>query len=249
MLFLGTIVNAAAIAVGAIIGVLLSGLLTKSKRLSELPDVIMRAVGLCVIYIGISGVFSGMASSTTTLGDYSLLIMIGCIIVGTLAGELIDIDKQLNRLGAAIEAKFAHGSSEGASDGRLARGFVSATLLFCVGAMAITGSIESGLSGGESQATLFAKSALDFVSSIIFGATLGIGAALSAFSVLIYQGAIEAVAIFIESFLPSVVIAQMSAVGSLIIFALGFNMIGLTKFKVANMLPAIFLPLLMCFFY
>ena len=254
MIFLGTIVNAIAIIVGSLLGVLISGLLTKSKRLSALPDIIMKVCGICVIYIGISGVISGQEKSSAELGQYGLLIMIGALVIGSLIGELINIDGALERLGKAIESKVSKnhsGDGEATLDSQrsIAKGFVSATLLFCVGAMAITGAIESGLSQGEAQATLFAKSTIDFVSSIVFGATLGIGTIFSAISVFIYQGIIEAIAIFVGSFLPSVVIAQMSASGSMLIFALGLNMIGASKFKVANMLPAIFLPLILCFFF
>lgn len=253
MIFLGTIVNTVAVAVGALIGALLTGLLSKSKRLQAIPDVIMRVVGLCVIYIGVSGIISGQQKSEAVLGSYSLLITIVCVALGTLIGELIDIDRALERLGKAIESKvskkqFDENGNEIVKERSIAKGFVSATLLFCVGAMAITGSIESGLSGGEQQATLFAKSTIDFISSIVFGATLGIGAAFSAVSVLLYQGLIELIAILVGDFLPAIVIAQMSSTGSVLIFALGLNMVGATKFKVANMLPAIFLPLIMCFF-
>lgn len=254
MIFLGTIVNALVVLVGGLIGVATSGLIVKSKRMQTLPDVIMKVVGLCVIYIGISGMLSGQASATIHLGNYALLIMIGCIAIGTLLGELINIDKGLNRLGKWLEDKVTkkkldENGNEIVREKTIAKGFVSATLLFCVGAMAITGSIESGLSMGANQSTLFAKSTLDFISSIVFGATLGIGTIFSAISVFLYQGLIELIAIFVGNFLPAVVVSEMSAVGSVLIFALGLNMIGVTKFKVANMLPAIFLPLLLCFFF
>ena len=253
MMFLGTIVNSIGIIVGGLLGVLLSGLLAKNKKLNAIPNALMKAVGLCVIYIGISGVISNMSMTSLHLGDYSLLIMIGCIVIGTLIGELIDIDKGICRLGEAIENKFTkkrldENGNEVACEKSLAKGFVSATILFCVGAMAITGAIESGLTKGDSQGTLFAKSALDAISSVVFGATLGIGTIFSALSVLIYQGLIELFAIFIGDFLPAVVTYMMSGVGSLLILAIGLNMIDVTKFKVANMLPAIFLPLIMCFF-
>jgi uncharacterized membrane protein YqgA involved in biofilm formation len=192
---------------------------------------------------------------TEILGQtFGILVMIGCIVLGTVIGEVLDIDKALETLGKWLESKvtkkkFDENGQEIVREKTIAKGFVSATLLFCVGAMAITGAIESGLSMGSNQATLLAKSTIDFISSIVFGATLGIGAAFSAISVFLYQGIIELVAIFIGSFLPSVVVAEMTAVGSVLILALGLNMIGATKFKVANMLPAIFLPLLLCFFF
>ena len=255
-MLLGTVVNSSAIALGALVGVLLSRLLTKSKRFDRVADAIMKAVGLCVIYIGISGVISALTSASASeqsggIGSAALLIMIGAIVIGTLIGELIDLDRHLERFGKFIESKLSKQSAStdgSAQEKSLAKGFVSATLLFCVGAMAITGAIESGLSDGQNQATLYAKSVLDLVSSVVFGATLGIGTALSAVSVFIYQGAIEILASFLGSFLPNAVIWEMSATGSLIIFGLGLNLLGITKLKIANMLPAIFLPLLMCFF-
>ena len=254
MIFLGSIVNAAAIAVGSILGILISGLLVKHKRLSELPDVIMKAMGLCVIYIGVSGVITNQQKASEALGSYAILVMIGAIAVGTVIGELLDIDRGLNKLGKALEnkvskKKYDENGNEIVKEKNIARGFVSATLLFCVGAMAITGSIESGLSGGTEQGTLFAKSAIDMISSVVFGATLGIGTIFSAISVFLYQGIIELIAIFVGDFLPTVVTAQMSATGSVLIMALGLNMVGATKIKVANMLPAIFLPLILCFFF
>ena len=254
MIFLGTIVNAIAIAVGSLIGVLLSGLMAKHKRLSEVPDAIMKAMGLCVIFIGVSGIITNQQKSSEWLGSYAILIMIGAIAIGTIIGELVDIDKGLNRLGRALENKVSKKSydengNEIVKEKNIARGFVSATLLFCVGAMAITGAIESGLSGGSEQGTLFAKSAIDMISAIVFGATLGIGTIFSAVSVFLYQGIIELIAIFVGDFLPAVVTAQMSATGSVLILALGLNMVGATKIKVANMLPAIFLPLILCFFF
>lgn len=253
MILLGTIVNSSLVLIGGLLGVLLTGLFAKSEKLQKIPDAIMKGVGLCVIYIGISGVITNIPKASLVFGDYALLIMIGAIALGTFLGEIIDIDKAINRLGKAIENKVSkkkhdENGCEIASEKGIAKGFVSATILFCVGAMAITGSIESGFSMGEEQSTLFAKSALDFVSAIVFGATLGIGTIFSAFSIFIYQGLIELLAIFLGNFLQACIIAEMSATGSLLIFAIGLNMIGITKIKVANMLPAIFLPLIACIF-
>ena len=243
MILLGTIVNAVGIIVGALIGVMVTNLLAKSKKLADLPNKLMQAVGLCVIFIGIEGTFK----------NQNTLVLIVSMVIGALIGEIIDIDKHLNTLGAFVERKltkpkYDENGNEIIKEKGLARAFVSATLLFCVGAMAITGAIESGLSGGQTQTTLYAKSALDFISSIVFGATLGIGTALSAICVFVYQGAIELCAEAVRSLLTDYMIAQMTAAGSLIIFAIGLNMIGVTKVKVANLLPAIFMPLVLCLF-
>ena len=249
MIFLGPIINSLGIIVGGIVGVLLSGVLEKHEKLKKIPDAMMRAVGLCVMFIGISGMISGMSGASQTFGDFGFLIAIGCIALGTLIGEIVDIDLGLEKLGKAVEKKFSKGkvSSED-NKKRISTGFVNATLLFCVGAMAITGAIESGLSQGEAQSTLLAKSAIDMISSIIFGATFGIGTIFSAVSVFIYQGLIELLAILVGDFLPSAVIALMNGCGSALILAIGLNMVGATKFKVANMLPAIFLPIICCLF-
>ena len=243
MILLGTIVNTVAVIVGSLIGVLITNLLVKNKKLAELPGKMMKAVGLCVIFIGLDGTFK----------NRNTLVLILSIALGALIGELIDIDKHLNNLGAFVERKMTkvkhdENGNEIVNEKGIAKGFVSATLLFCVGAMAITGAIESGLSGGEVQTTLYAKSTLDFISSIVFGATLGIGTILSAICVFIYQGVIELGAGALGSILTDYAIAQMTASGSLIIFALGLNMIGVTKIKVANLLPAIFIPIGLCLF-
>lgn len=253
MIFSGTVINAIGIVAGGAIGVLLSGLLERHERLKKIPDAMMRAVGLCVMYIGISGMLSGMSGAGDVFGDFGFLIAIGCIALGTLIGELIGIDDLLDKLGKAVEKRLskksdADSADEGRSDKRISTGFVNATLLFCVGAMAITGAIESGLSQGEAQGTLLAKSMIDMISSVIFGASFGIGTIFSAVSVLIYQGLIELLAILVGDFLPSAVIALMNGCGSALILAIGLNMVGATKFKVANMLPAIFLPLICCIF-
>ena len=248
MIFLGTIVNSCLIALGGVLGVLLTGIFAKSKRLQAIPEALMKAIGLCVVYIGIAGVINNLPIASAVFGDFALLIVIGCIAIGTLIGELVDIDRWINCLGSAIERKLSkpkydENGEEIANERGFAKGFVSGTILFCVGAMAITGSIESGFTMGASQGTLYAKGALDFVSSVVFGATLGIGTVFSGVSVFIYQGTIELIAIFLGEFLAPCIVALMSASGSLLIFAIGLNMLGITKIKVANMLPAIFLPL------
>ena len=224
---LGTIVNSLIIVIGAFIGLFLKGSINK-----KVSDTIMNGLALCVIYIGISG---------TLKGD-NTIIMIISITLGGFIGEIIDIDKKLELLGAKIEKRF-NANGEKIS---VAQGFVSATLLFCVGAMAIVGSLESGLNGDHS--TLYAKSILDGVSSIIFASTLGIGVMLSSIIVFIYQGSITLAASFLSMFLNEVAINNMTAVGSLLIVGLGFNILGVTKIKVSNLLPAIIIAVLLSFF-
>ncbi|OOM75806.1 putative membrane protein YdfK [Clostridium puniceum] len=225
---LGTIVNALAIIGGCLIGLIVKGRLTE-----KISSTIMNGLALCVLYIGISGALKG---------QYTLQIII-CIAVGALIGEIINIDKKLNDLGHMIEKKINSKRNSCAHEKiSIAEGFVTASLLFCVGAMAVVGSLESGLKGNHS--TLFAKSILDGVSSIIFTSSLGIGVMLSSIAVLLYQGFITLLAGGLSTILTETIIGNMSAVGSLLIVGLGFNMLGVSKIKVANLLPAIFIPII-----
>lgn len=221
---LGTIVNCIAIIIGCLLGLIVKG------RLSErISTTIMSGLGLCVLYIGISGALKGEDT----------LLMIISIALGALIGEVIDVDRWLNRLGHYLESKIRKKDGQTIS---IAEGFVTASLLFCVGAMAIVGALESGLKGNHE--TLFAKSLLDGISSIIFTSSLGIGVIFSAVTVLIYQGVIALGAGFLSSFLSSTVISNISSVGSILIIGLGLNMLGVTKIKIANLLPAVLLPIL-----
>ncbi|WP_326511788.1 DUF554 domain-containing protein [Clostridium intestinale] len=225
---LGTIVNFFTIFVGGIIGVLLKGGLPK-----RFTDTIMSGVALCVIYIGISG---------TLKGENMLLIVIS-IAIGSLLGELINIDEKLILLGNFIENK----AKSFSKDTSISLGFVTASLLFCVGAMAVVGSLESGILGKYD--ILFTKSILDGVTALILSSTLGIGVILSAFSVLVYQGLITLAASLLQNILTTPIVNEMSAVGSLLIIGIGLNMLGITKIKVANMLPAIFIPIIYGLFF
>ena len=236
---LGTIVNSIAIILGCIIGVFI-----KDGIPDRISDTIIKALGLCVLYIGIGGAFEGS----------NMLIIIVSMAVGALIGELIDIDNKLNELGKFIEVKFNERRSKKASvescieiddeDVKISisEGFISSSLLFCVGAMAIVGSLESGLQGNHT--TLFAKSMLDGISAIIFTASLGIGVMFSAVSVFLYQGIITIGAGVLSTILSEAVIATMTATGSLLIIGLSLNMLEVTKIKVANLLPAVFIPII-----
>ena len=215
---LGTIINTLSIIVGALIGLFVKGKISKN-----INETIMNGLALCVIYIGISGALKGN----------NTMVIIISIAVGGLIGELIDIDRKLESFGDKIKKKF----NKNNSNISISQGFVSATLLFCVGAMAIVGSLESGLNNNHS--TLYAKSLLDGITSIIFTSTLGIGVMLSAFAVFIYQGSITLMAGFLSSFLNDVAINNMTAVGSILIMGLGLNILRVTKIKISNLLPSI----------
>ena len=238
----GTLVNAAAILVGSLLGMLLTWLAghfstllpAGSTLLAErLKTIIMQGVALCVMYLGISGCLEGNNS----------LIAILSMVLGALIGELLDLDKRMRSLGDWVQKRTEHLVTNG-RQASISEGFVTASLLFCVGAMAIVGALQDGLTGDHS--TLFAKSLLDGISSIVFGASLGLGVAFSAVAILLYQGSISLMASFLQPYLGDAVIAEMTCVGSLLIVALSLNMLGLTKIKVMNLVPAIFLPILLC---
>lgn len=218
---LGTIVNTGAIIVGALIGLLFKGGIPESYN-----QTIMKGIGLAVVLIGLLNAFQ----------TANILLLIFSLAIGSLLGEMMKIEQGLENLGNWLESKFASSSSN------ISSGFVTSSLLFCVGAMAIVGSLESGLSGNHQ--TLFAKSVLDGISSIVFASTMGLGVLFSAASVFIYQGFITITASFIQQFLVEAAIVEMSAVGGLLILAIGMNILNLPRIKVGNMLPAIFLPLI-----
>lgn len=217
---LGTVVNSITIILGSIFGFII-----KRGIKDEYKKTIMDGVGLAVIVIGLMG---AIKTENTILAIIS-------IVLGSLFGEILGIERKLNSLGDTMEERFGKG------DSNFSKGFVTASLVYCVGAMAIVGSLESGLLGDHT--TLFAKSILDGISSIIFSSTLGIGVAFSAVAVFIYQGLITLLATYIKDLLTPEVILEMSAVGGILIMAIGINILELKRIRVGNMLPAIFIPL------
>ena len=221
---LGTIVNCLAIISGSLVGILF-----KNGIPEKYNQTVMQAIGLAVILIGMK----------SALGCNDLLIIIISLATGSLVGEWIGIEAYLERLGNFLETKFSNTST------RFSAGFVTASLIYCVGSMAIVGSLESGLTGNH--ATLFAKAALDGIVSIILSSSLGIGVLFAAVPVFLYQGSITLMAGFLKPLLVPAVIIQMSATGGLLIVALGLNMLREKKLKVGNMLPAIFMPLIYFF--
>lgn len=217
---LGTIVNSLAIIVGGF-----AGSFFKNKISETYTETIMKALGLCVILIGLK----------SALQVNNILLLIISLTVGTLIGEIIKIEKGIENIGEWLESKIS-------SKNGIANGFVTASLVFCVGAMSIMGSLESGLS--KNYSILYAKSLLDGIFAIIFSSSMGIGVCFSAISVFIYQGIITLTASLMNQFLITSVVNEMSAVGGLLIVAIGVNMLDIKRIKVGNMLPAIFMPLL-----
>ena len=218
---LGVIVNGLVIVGASFAALILKKFIMKfdkNNKVEKISDTIMSGLALCIIYMGISGALE-------------------CQHV------LICIDKGLNSLGDKIEEKLNKGKTDVSKEKvSISQGFVSASLLFCVGAMAVVGALNSGLFGNND--TLFAKSALDGVSSFLFSLTMGIGVLLSAVAVFFYEGIIACVAFLLKGVLSTAVITEMNAVGSLLILALGINMILKANIKVANLLPSMFVPII-----
>lgn len=224
----GTLVNAVAVITGGLIGLFLKKGIKESYTVS-----INKALGLAVLIIGINGVIANMFTSENgKLSSSGELLLVVFLVLGTLIGELLKLDDRFSRFCKNVENKFK-------SDG-FASGFINGTVLFCVGAMSIVGSISDGLTGDSS--VLFVKSALDFVNAIIFGATLGYGVIFTFIPILIYQGGISLLAGTLSGVLQGELLEQICMVGYAIIMAIGFNFLLEKKFKTLNMVPALILP-------
>lgn len=215
---LGTIVNSLSIIIGSLMGYFL-----KNQFSDDIKSTIMQGLSLTVMLIGIS----------MSIKTKNLLVVTLSIVTGAIIGEVLKIEEGLNKIGGQLEKRFSN------NEGEFTKAFVTASLVYCVGAMAIMGSIESGLNGNHS--ILLVKSILDGVSSIVFTSSLGIGVAFASIPVFIYQGAITLSAKFIKAYLNDDVIREMTATGGLLIFGIGINMLsGNSRIKVGNLLPAIF---------
>ena len=220
---LGTYVNTAVVIIGSLIGLVIKNGLKEKYRIT-----IMHGVALAVLFIGIATTLGGMMD-----GGQPILFIIS-LVVGGFVGEWIDVDEQLKKLGQWLQKRFGNGEHN------IAQGFVTASLLFCVGTMAILGALDSGLRGNHDM--LYAKSVLDGFTSIILTSSLGIGVIFSAVSVFVYQGAIVLFASALEPILTAEIIREISIIGGILIFSLGLNMLEIVKIKTANLLPAILVP-------
>ena len=226
MSLLGVLVNTATVIVGSTLGLLLRrGIPERVSR------VVMIGLGLCTVYIGVDGALKGE----------NILIVIAAMVLGAIVGTLLDIDGAISRLGKWVEVKFRRGEGEHAS---IAQGFVTASLLFCVGAMTVNGAIEAGVKGDNTL--FFTKALMDLVSSTMLASGLGFGVLLSAVFVLMFQGLLVLLAGWIAPALTPAAIAEMTAAGSLIMVGLGLNLLGVTKIKVADYLPAIVFAPVIC---
>lgn len=221
---IATFINAGLVLLGSLLG-----LLFKNRISSRFSVIITQALSLCVLGIGIANVLKT---------DDTLCVII-CMVLGTLLGEALKIEDRLDGAGELLRRKLIRDDG----NSRFTEGFVTATLVYCIGAMSITGSIEAGLN--HNYSILVSKGVIDGVTSISFAAAMGAGVAFSVIPLTVYQGAITLLAAVVGPYLSGAVIAAMSGVGGTIIVGLAINMLGLTKtkIKVGNMLPAIFLPI------
>ena len=222
--FSGVLVNVLTVLIGSTLGLLL-----KKQIPEKLTTAVMTAIGLCTVAIGVTGVIKGQ----------NQLVMIISLVLGTIIGTLIDIDGKLTKIGDKLQKK--KGENEKST---FSQGFVTASLLFCVGAMTIVGSMNAGISGDNQM--LYTKSVLDLISSTMLGASLGIGVLFSSVFVLAFQGGLVALSMALGSFLNDFAVAELICAGSVMIIALGLNLIGITKIKVANLLPGLVLVPVVC---
>ncbi|MEG0918562.1 MAG: DUF554 domain-containing protein [Anaerovoracaceae bacterium] len=221
---LGLVVNTLAIVVGGVIG-----LLAKKGVPDTWNDQIMKALGFGVLFIGITGLGKG--------GNPMIVII--SMVIGTIIGIVLKLDHRVNNIGIILENKFAKGEEHG----KFSEGFVTASILFCAGAMAIIASLEAGLNGNNEM--LFTKSIMDFVPSVLLASTLGAGVIFAAAMVFVYQGFFILTAGFFAPYLSTAVTNEISVLGSLLLVAMCFNVIGLGKFKIMNMVPAVFMPIVL----
>lgn len=221
----GTIVNVIAICVGSLIGLVLKKGISDNVKVT-----VMQGIGLAVILVGAKMALQGT----------HMLVVIVSLTLGGIIGELLGIESKLERVGLYIERRM------GGNGADVARAFVTASLIYCVGAMAVVGSIEDGLTGNAG--TLYAKSMLDGVSSIFFASTMGIGVIFSGLPVLIYQGTITLLASSVKDILNPFVISQLTSAGGLLIIGVAFNILGIKTIKVGNLLPAILVVITLAFY-
>ncbi len=230
--FSGVIVNTITVIMGSIVGLVL-----KKQIPEKLTNAVMTVIGLCTIAIGVSGIIKGQ----------NQLVMIISLVLGTVVGTLIDIDGKLSKLGNKLQSQNTKDENNSNQTSTFSQGFVTASLLFCVGAMTIVGSMNAGISGDNEM--LYTKSVLDLISSVMLAASLGIGVLFSSAFVLVFQGLLVALSIALGSFLSDFAIAELICAGSVMITALGLNLIGVTKIKVANLLPGlVFVPFICLMF-
>jgi uncharacterized membrane protein YqgA involved in biofilm formation len=221
-MLIGTLANVAAIIIGTLIGFVL-----KQRLPERMTSIVMQGLGLVTALIGLKMMIT----------TQNALIVLVSIIIGGVLGELLRIEERLDRLGARVEARFSK------EHGTFAKAFVTSSLLYCVGPMAIVGALQDGLRGDYS--VLLTKSVMDAIASVAFASTLGIGVLFSALPVAAYQGSITIGASLLEPYLTSSIVTEMTATGGLLILGIAMNLLQITKIRVGNLLPAILLAAIM----
>lgn len=230
---LGTLINTAAVIAGGLVGLCLKNGLKK-----RVQDILMQACGIATVFIGASGALSKMlVIKDGQLETTGTMLLIFSLVIGGIAGEWLDIEQKMDILGEKIKK-----AVKAQNDNLFVEGFVNVSLIICVGAMAIVGSIQDGISGDYSM--LMAKAVLDLVIVLIFASTYGIGAVFSAVPIFIYQGSITLLAAFFGSFVSDVIVSDLSYVGSVLIFGVGINIAFGKRIRVGNLLPALIVPVL-----
>ena len=233
MIGMGTLINTAAVIAGGLLGLCLKNGLKK-----RMQEILMQACGLATIFIGAAGTLSKMfVVDGKQLETQGAMLLIFSLVIGSLVGEWLNIEDKMDALGEKIKK-----AVKAQNDSHFVEGFVNVSLIICVGAMAIVGSIQDGISGDYSM--LMAKSVLDFVMAVIFASTCGIGAVFSAVPLFVYQGSITLIAAFCGSFISDALISDLSFIGSALIFCVGVNLAFGKKFRVGNMLPALIVPVI-----
>lgn len=229
---LGTLVNALAVLAGGGLGLLLRAGLKET-----LQTILMQASGLAVIFIGISGALAEMLTvQDGALGTQGTLLLVCSLALGGLLGQWLDLEARLERLGERLKRLAVR-----SEDARFVDGFVSATLVICIGAMAVVGALQDGLRGDHS--TLFVKALLDFIIVMVLASSLGVGTLFSALPLALYQGLITLCAVVIRPYLREELISGLCLVGSVLIFAVGINLTFGKRLKVGNFLPALLPPI------
>ncbi len=231
---IGTIVNIVLVVIGSLLGLLLKKAIPERLKTS-----LVQALALATMTIGLTGIITASckADESGVLSSDYIILMVVSMAVGTLIGELINIEKRLDNMGSFFRKKF---SSESSST--FAQGFITASLVFCVGSMAILGSLNDGIL--HDPTILITKSLLDMIMAMVFTSTLGIGVMFSIITIAVYQGIITLCASFVAPYLTETIISQMSFIGSILIMGIGFNFLYEPKLKLANMLPSMFVPLI-----
>lgn len=231
---LGTIINTVAIIIGGCIGMFL-----KAGIPERVKSTLIKACGLASMFIGISGTIEKMLATNSdgSVSANGTIMIVISLSIGAFLGELLNIEDRLESVGERLK-KLAHAEN----DNSFVEGFVTVSLIVCIGAMAVMGSIQDGLSGDYS--TLLAKSILDGIIAVVFASSLGLGVVFSSVSIFVYQGLITLLAIFIAPYLTAEMVNGLSMVGSVLIFGVGINLIWPKTIRVANMLPAIFVPVI-----